>query len=220
MVAHNLRELGARLMEPLVSRIHFNPSWLTLVSIITAVAVGVVFGYADHGSPLLLAASALVGITALLDGLDGQVARAQGVASPRGDLLDHTIDRVADILMIGGLALGPLVNERLGFAAVLGVLLLSYMGTQAQAVGAERIYGGLLGRADRLFVLIAAPVVQYLLDHFDHGTPGGLSLMAWICALFAVVCTLSAGYRFVKVWYALKRAETEEKKSAETEPSP
>ena len=209
MVAHNLRELGTRLMEPLASRIHFNPSWLTLVSIITAISVGVVFGHADHGSPLLLAASALVGLTALLDGLDGQVARQQGVASPRGDLLDHSIDRVADILMLGGLALGPLVSERLGFAAVLGVLLLSYMGTQAQAVGARRVYGGLLGRADRLLVMIIAPLLQYLLDHFDNGTPGDLSIMAWMCAVFAVVCTLSAGYRFVKVWYALKRAEEE-----------
>jgi archaetidylinositol phosphate synthase len=66
-----------------------------------------------------------------------------------GDLLDHVLDRYADVLVVAGLTVG-VGRYALWFAAVTGVLLMSYLGTQIQAVGLGRAYGGALGRADRL----------------------------------------------------------------------
>ena len=150
MVADNFREIGTRLLTPLARNFPLDPMGISLLSLATAIGAGYCFSQAEAGSVLLLFAAGLVFLTALLDALDGIVARIRDLASKQGDLVDHTLDRVADVIILGGIALGPLVNERAGFAALLGVLLLSYMGTQAQALGAGRVYSGLLGRADRL----------------------------------------------------------------------
>ncbi len=42
-----------------------------------------------------------------------------------------------------------MVSWQIGVFALTGVLMASYLGTQAQAVGVGRYYGGLLGRSDR-----------------------------------------------------------------------
>tara|TARA_Y100000813_G_C24095354_1_gene320227 strand:- start:507 stop:932 length:426 start_codon:yes stop_codon:yes gene_type:complete len=141
----------------------------------------------------------MVFLTAVFDALDGIVARERNLSSKRGDLVDHTLDRVADIIIVGGIALGPLVDITVGFSSIIGILMLSYMGTQAQAVGAGREYAGLLGRADRLVVLAIVPVIQY----FDEGY-GNLNYMTLMCYVFAIVCILSAIYRFQRIWKELE----------------
>ena len=146
----------------------------------------------------LLIGALMVFLTAVLDALDGMVARIREISSRRGDLVDHTLDRVADIIILGGIALGPLVEVTVGFAAIIGILMLSYMGTQAQAVGAGREYAGLLGRADRLVVLVMVPIIQYFYEGYL-----GWNYMALMCYTFAIVCTLSAFYRFNKIWTEL-----------------
>ena len=96
----------------------------------------------------------------LLDALDGKVAKLWGKESKRGDFLDHLLDRYADIFIIGGIALSPYCDVFLGFFALLGVLMTSYVGTQAEATGTGRIYAGIMGRADRLVVLMVATILQ------------------------------------------------------------
>ena len=140
----------------------------------------------------------MVFLTAVFDALDGIVARMRNLSSKRGDLVDHTLDRVADIIIVGGIAIGNLVDITIGVSAIIGILMLSYMGTQAQAVGAGREYAGLLGRADRLVVLSIVPIIQY----FDEGY-GDLNYMTLMCYTFAIICTMSAIYRFQRLWKEL-----------------
>ena len=90
--------------------------------------------------------------------MDGALARAQGHDSAAGDVLDHVLDRYADILIIAGLAAG-IKAYALGFLAVTGVLMTSYLGTQTQAVGLDRVYAGVLGRADRLALATVTAVL-------------------------------------------------------------
>ena len=201
MVADNFREIGTRLLTPLARNFPLDPMGISLLSLATAIGAGYCFSQAEAGSVLLLFAAGLVFLTALLDALDGIVARIRDLASKRGDLVDHTLDRVADVIILGGIALGPLVNERAGFAALLGVLLLSYMGTQAQALGASRVYSGLLGRADRLVLLMAVPVIQF----FFVAPIEGEYLITWMAYTFAIVCSGSALLRFWLVWKFLEK---------------
>ena len=201
MVTDNFREIGTRLLTPLARNFPLDPMGISLLSLATAIGAGYCFSQAEAGSVWLLFAAGLVFLTALLDALDGIVARIRDLASKRGDLVDHTLDRVADVIILGGIALGPLVNERAGFAALLGVLLLSYMGTQAQAMGAGRVYSGLLGRADRLVLLMAVPVIQF----FFVAPIEGEYLITWLAYTFAVVCSGSALLRFWLVWKFLEK---------------
>ena len=201
MVADDYRDLGTKILMPLAKISPLGPMGISLLSLITALTAGYSFyvGDLDSNKIYLLLGSLMVFLTAVFDALDGIVARERNLSSKRGDLVDHTLDRVADIIIVGGIALGPLVDITVGFSSIIGILMLSYMGTQAQAVGAGREYAGLLGRADRLVVLAIVPVIQY----FDEGY-GNLNYMTLMCYTFAIVCTLSAIYRFQRIWNELE----------------
>jgi len=201
MVADDYRDLGTKILMPLANVIPLGPMGISLLSLITALTAGYSFyvGDLDSNKSYLLLGSLMVFLTAVFDALDGIVARERNLSSKRGDLVDHTLDRVADIIIVGGIALGPLVDITIGFGAIIGILMLSYMGTQAQAVGAGREYAGLLGRADRLVVLAIVPVVQYLDEGYQD-----LNYMTLMCYTFAIVCTLSAVYRFQRIWNELE----------------
>lgn len=199
MVADDYRDFGTKLLNPIAVNIPLGPMGISILSLMTAITAGYSFYIVDadlNNKIWLLIGAAMVFLTAVLDALDGIVARLRDLSSKRGDLVDHTLDRVADIIILGGIALGSIVDIEVGFAAIIGVLMLSYMGTQAQAVGAGREYAGLLGRADRLIVLIIVPIIHYFNQEQNY--------MELMCYMFAIVCTLSAFYRFNRIWAELK----------------
>jgi len=199
MVADDYRDFGTKILTPLAKRIPIGPMGISFLSLLTAIGAGYSFYMADlENTNWLLIGALMVFLTAILDALDGMVARMREISSRRGDLVDHTLDRVADVIIMGGIALGPLVEITIGFAAIIGILMLSYMGTQAQAVGAGREYAGLLGRADRLVVLVMVPLIQYFSEGYLDW-----NYMTLMCYVFAIVCTLSAFYRFKKIWTEL-----------------
>ena len=200
MVADDFREFGTKLLNPIARVMPIGPMGVSLVSLLTAIGAGYSFYMATMVErEWLLIGALMVFLTAVFDALDGIVARMKEIASRRGDLLDHTLDRVADVIILGGIALSSMVDITVGFGAIIGVLMLSYMGTQAQAVGAGREYAGLLGRADRLVILIMIPIIQYFSDGYQEW-----NYMTLMCYTFAIVCTLSAIYRFKKIWAELE----------------
>ena len=200
MVADNFREFGTKILNPIARVMPIGPMGVSVVSLLTAIGAGYSFYMATMVErEWLLIGALMVFLTAVFDALDGIVARMKEIASRRGDLLDHTLDRVADVIILGGIALSSMVDITVGFGAIIGVLMLSYMGTQAQAVGAGREYAGLLGRADRLVILIMIPIIQYFSDGYQEW-----NYMTLMCYTFAIVCTLSAIYRFKKIWAELE----------------
>jgi len=200
MVADNFREFGTKILNPIARAMPIGPMGVSVVSLLTAIGAGYSFYMATmEEREWLLIGALMVFLTAVFDALDGIVARMKEIASRRGDLLDHTLDRVADVIILGGVALSSMVDITAGFGAIIGVLMLSYMGTQAQAVGAGREYAGLLGRADRLVILVMIPIIQYFSDGYQEW-----NYMTLMCYTFAIVCTLSAIYRFKKIWAELE----------------
>ena len=203
MVLDSYRHLADAVLDPIARRLgHVSPNTLTWAALVCAAVAGISFLFRG-GVPLVVGAL-FVFLNALLDALDGKVAKMTGRASRRGDFLDHVLDRYADVLMLGGLAIGPYCPVWLGLLALIGVLLTSYMGTQAQAVGAGRDYGGILGRADRLVILVIAALLQAGLDPNsirDLGIdPLRYSFLGWAMALFAVLGNVTAIQRAVSTW--------------------
>ncbi len=186
----------------------FNPNTISWLSFILAVAAGISIFFSPRSPWVLLPlASALVITSGFFDALDGKVARLTGRTSKRGDLLDHILDRYSDVVMIGAIAVSAWCNPYIGLLALTGVLLTSYMGTQAQAVGAGRLYSGLLGRADRLVLLCLAPLLEMVLLTFTNGwlTVGTVSLSMFeiVMLYFAVVGNVTAIQRAIAIWKAL-----------------
>jgi archaetidylinositol phosphate synthase len=149
----------ARLARPFLG---WDPSDLSLVALLLAVAAGVLAFLVRWTTPdLFLAVALLVFFAGLFDVVDGEVARQTGRTSVRGDFLDHVYDRYADVAILLGIAVSSYANPFLALLALVSLLLVSYMGTQAQAVGKGRLYGGLLTRADRLVVIAVAAFLEF-----------------------------------------------------------
>jgi len=185
------------IMEPVVAasvRLGITPDACTVLSLFAAAAAGVSFYFYEIGVGTLF-----VLLNGVFDALDGSIARTLNTQSLRGDFLDHTVDRYADIFIICGIFAGPLCPWQIGVFGLTGVLMASYLGTQAQAVGIGRFYGGFLGRADRLILLIGAGAVTLISSIVIIG----LSLFAWVLLIFGIFGHITAAQRFMHVWKQL-----------------
>jgi archaetidylinositol phosphate synthase len=131
--------------------------------------------------------------------MDGAVARAMNIQGRKGDFLDHVIDRYADIFIITGIFAGGFAPWPIGVFALTGVLMVSYLGTQAQAVGVGRYYGGILGRADRLLLLIIAGILNIIYPAGVFGLP----FLGWLLVIFGLIGHITAIQRFIFVWKEL-----------------
>ncbi|MGH9087478.1 MAG: CDP-alcohol phosphatidyltransferase family protein [Acidimicrobiales bacterium] len=155
-----------------------------------ATAVVVATGHLLWGVPLLA-------LTGFHDLLDGPVAKASGTASMRGAFFDSVTDRVADALLMGGVAWylvaahrGDLVLLPLAVLAV--AFLVSYERAKAEALGLHLANGGVLGglmeRAERMILLGVGFLASWL-------------LVPVLWALLGLTL-LTAVARFARVWQA------------------
>jgi archaetidylinositol phosphate synthase len=109
-------------------------------------------------------------------------------------------DVVLGTFIITGIFAGGFAPWPIGVFALVGVFMVSYLGTQAQAVGVGRYYGGFLGRADRLFLLIIAGILTILIPEGVFGLP----FLGWLLVIFGVIGNITAIQRFLYVWRELK----------------
>jgi archaetidylinositol phosphate synthase len=180
--------------DPLVAvaiRCRLTPNFFTIAALLASAAAGILFW-----RNLELWGIIAVATNAFCDAMDGAVAREMQIQSKRGDFLDHAVDRYADIFIICGLFAGGMVPWPIGVFALTGVLMSSYLGTQAQAVGVGRYYGGVLGRADRLVMILVVGIIDILVPM----TFSGLTWIGWMLVLFGVFGHFTAFQRFAYVW--------------------
>lgn len=122
-VSRHLNRRVSRRITRLLLDTPLSPDQLSLLS----------FGLAALGAGLLAAGrlrlgGVLVQLASIVDGCDGELARARVESSPRGAVFDATLDRWADALIISGLALGAGTRRAAaaGYPALAGALLVSY----------------------------------------------------------------------------------------------
>ena len=201
MTLDKFRPLAERMLSPFVSAadtVGLSPNGVSVLSLGVAGTAAAAF---VAGEPQWYAVGGLlVLLNGWLDLVDGALARRQGIASDGGDLLDHVIDRYADLIIIGGLAAG-VDSFALGFLAVTGVLMTSYLGTQIQAVGLGRAYGGLVGRADRLVLITIAGLVAAVVT---GPVVVGYGVIEILLVFFAIIGHLTALQRFWGAWSDLE----------------
>ena len=194
MTLDQYRSSAKVFFDPLVAvaiRCRLTPNFFTIAALLASMAAGLLFFFG-----MVLWAVIAVAANAFCDAMDGAVAREMKAQSKRGDFLDHAVDRYADIFIITGIFAGGLVPWQIGVFALTGVLMSSYLGTQAQAVGVGRYYGGILGRADRLVMILVVGVASLL-----YPSPiVGLTLLGWMLVLFGLFGHITALQRFAYVW--------------------
>lgn len=146
----------------------------------------------------LFAAGFVVLIAGFLDMLDGALARHTNQASRFGALLDSTLDRLSDGLLLLGILVLYLLREQspieafIVVLALISSLLVSYIRARAEALGLK-CQVGLFTRAERVTVL----ALGLLLSQIDY---------ALITALVIIVLFsfITAGQRLLYVWQQTK----------------
>lgn len=201
MVLDSYRSTADKILVPLSKPfLRLNPNIISLFSVVLAGLTGLFFYL---GGYLMLLSFFTLLLSALFDAIDGKVARIRNIASKRGDLIDHVLDRYSDILIMLGFIFSVFGQAYIGMLAIIGVLLTSYLGVQSQALGLRRNYAGILGRADRLVLMLLFILIQFFVRYslMFHGlliTPINI-LLIW----FALAGNITALMRFRDTYKAL-----------------
>jgi CDP-diacylglycerol--glycerol-3-phosphate 3-phosphatidyltransferase len=161
-VGYYLAELPARLL----ARTPVTPNILPWFGFLLAVGGAVLIAVGQ-----LLAAGLVVLVAAFFDILDGALARLTDRATPFGAVLDSTLDRLSEaVLLIGVLVLyaggGDVYPVLLVAATLVFSLLVSYIRARAETLGLD-CQVGLFTRGERVILLVLglclSPVASWAL---------------------------------------------------------
>lgn len=187
-----------RLVSPIADALaarKVNPNTLTTLGTLCAMTAGGIYA-AGHIS----LAGWVLGLTAVFDALDGEVARRSGRTTVFGAFYDSTLDRVADGAVLGGICLffarngvhqsfpvwvsTPMVAVLL--LGIIGSFLTSYTRARAEGLGIDAKVG-ILQRPERV-VLLSAP--QAFFGLLWHGW-----VLVGICLLLVVTAWITVVQR-------------------------
>lgn len=175
---------AGRVVDPLARalvRRGVSPDALTVVGTAGVVAGAVVFGARGQ----FLAAVLVVTLFALVDMVDGAMARARGYGTRFGALLDSTMDRVADGAVLGAVVYwygttGEAPTLVAALVCLVGAQVISYVKARAQGLGMECDVG-VAERPERLVLIGAGALVTGL------GVGWALPAVLWLLAALSVV---------------------------------
>jgi len=146
----------------------------------------------------LFAAGVVVLLAGFFDILDGALARRTNQTTRFGALLDSTLDRLSEAVLLLGILILNLLKDQLTIEvllvclALIGSLLVSYVRARAEALGIE-CQAGLFTRSERVTVL----ALGLLLSQIDYALIIALSIII----LFSFI---TAGQRVLHAWQQTK----------------
>ena len=168
MLDSKLRSGWDRLMRPVgraLARTKIHPNTVTLLGVL--IQAGVAYLIVE-GRFLLAGLIAIV--AGFADSFDGAVAKARGMTSRFGALLDSTTDRLADALYFVPIAwfyaVAPDADHRgqrwvavVALATLVASFLVSYVKARAEGLGFD-CKVGIAERAERLILVIAGLILD------------------------------------------------------------
>lgn len=177
-------ERTARPLGQAMARAGISANAVTVLSLAAGGGAGALLAFGRPAWSILF-----IFLMMLLDALDGAVARAQGKPSAFGQVLDHTLDRFAEILVLGGILLGGLCAPAYAYAAMTGMLMASYVRAKAESVGLGPCTAGLAGRSEKMMLLGAGLVVEIFLP--------GRQVLNWFLLAIALISYVTALQRLL-----------------------
>jgi len=163
----------------------------TCVGLIVSMAAGVAYAFSTIGigwySPYL---SAVIGgllllISGFFDVIDGSVARITKQTSKKGAFLDSSFDKISEVVIFAGIAIGNLASPFWCLLALGMSLLVSYTRARAESLGVELKGIGLGERAERMLILAIVGMIP--LGLIVNGETG----MKWAVIIVSVVAGIT-----------------------------
>ena len=171
---------------------------VTIFSLVLATAAGVAFAYGRLGVGAAIASAA-----ALADAVDGIVARESGSSSRVGQVLDTTVDRYVDAVLLGGLAVHvrhDAVLLVLVLGAIVGSFMVSYASSVERELGLAETGGSVpMRRAHRLAYILMGATLGPFASHLagPERPSGGLVPILLAVVVIAVLGNVSAVRRLM-----------------------
>ena len=166
-------------------------------TVVTLMGLGATFvGAGFIANDMYKTGAIIAGVGAILDALDGPLARLQGTASIRGAFVDTMSDRLGEVAIWASLAFSvrdDAMALMLCLFCLAFSLLTPYVRAKAESWGAEG-RGGWMGRAERMILVL----LGILLEGF--GLPV-LMPMLWV---FAILSGLTVAQRIRRTWQQLE----------------
>ena len=196
MTLSDLRKtLAYRFTEPvarLLAKTAITPNVITWLGFLLAVGAAA-FIVSEH----LFAAGWVVLVAGFFDMLDGALARYTNQTTRFGAVLDSTLDRLSEAVLLLGILVfyageQSIAGILLASVALVSSLLVSYIRARVEALGLE-CQVGLLTRTERVIVL----VLGLLLHQIDNALIIAL-------AIVVVFSFFTAGQRLLYVWKQTK----------------
>lgn len=181
----NLAEYITKPVISLLAKTPLTPNIITVIGFIIILGAGALIIY-----KYFLAAGIVVLVAGLFDMLDGALARATNRITRFGAVLDSTLDRVSEaVLLITLLAVftqdGLVTESILSGAALVGSLLVSYIRARVEGLGVE-CKTGLFTRPERVIILS----LGLMLSQFDKAlliTLAVLTFFSWLTVIERMV---------------------------------
>lgn len=138
-----------------------NPDHLTGLGLLANMAGGLSYALVPRNPLWLHAVNLCLFFNWFGDSLDGTVARVRQRLRPRyGFYVDHMVDALAILFLLGGLSLSGLVTPWTAIALLLAYYLLTInMGFATHALGVFKISFGLLGGTELRILLVLVNLI-------------------------------------------------------------
>ncbi len=164
------RRISTRITRFIIKHnIPLTPNQVSLISFITAIAVLPLY---LHG--YLIPAGILVQLSSIIDGIDGELARALNMISKKGGFIDTILDRYSDVIIVLSLILYLSLTRYLAIHILIfavlcisGVLMVSYIHTRGQYD--FKIHPATIGYLDsiasrdvRLFIIFIGSIIGFI----------------------------------------------------------
>lgn len=182
-----------------------SPNQVSWASFALALLTGAFLSVGHFGS------AAVAGtLSALLDAVDGMVARLSGQASDAGEVLDVTVDRYAEFFFLGGLAIYYReMPTLLGLTllALVGSFMVSYSTAKAEALQVDPPKGNMRRPERAVYLLAGAALSPVTIPLFEtvRSTPVAVGHpMVFAVGMIAVLANVSAAERMTEIYRIMK----------------
>ncbi len=171
----------------------FSPNSITVLGFLSIAGVSVLYGLSLSSLALWGSTVLLLIVAGFLDAVDGAMARRYHHVSKAGGVLDSVLDRLGEIFLYSGLALGGLTSFPVALWALSASLMVSYIRARVEVEGFTLKGIGVAERPERLLVVLVATLV------FPFWNSG----LYWGSLLVAVLASVTVVERVYGSWKVL-----------------
>lgn len=221
LLGKGLMEMAYWALQPFAKLfifLHITPNMITILSLILGLVAGACLAVGHFGSGAVFAA-----LSALLDAMDGLVARLEGTTSKAGAVFDSAVDRYTEFFFLAGLVIYyreiPILQV-IALMSFMGAFMVAYSTAKSEAMHVE-LPKSTMRRPERAFYLILGaalcPITIPIFEVYrEFNIAVGHPMVVALC-LVAVLSNVTAFERFMMIAKAAtlrEREETEARKRA------